>query len=207
MHRHAAAASVQRMKALTLPLLAFALAACASAAPRAPTAHDDFFKRIAALCGKAYAGRIAADEPAATGPDPFRGQALVMHVRECGGDAIRMPFHVGNDRSRTWVLTRTASGLRLKHDHRHEDGSADALTMYGGDTTGSGSVSRQEFPVDAESRALFTREGRAVSNANVWAMEIEPNRVLVYELARPGRRFRVEFDLTRPVPAPPPWSP
>ena len=24
--------------------------------------------------------------------------------------------HVGVDRSRTWVLTRTASGLRLKHD-------------------------------------------------------------------------------------------
>ena len=46
-----------------------------------------------------------------------------MHVRECSEDAIRIPFHVGEDRSRTWVVTRTANGLRLKHDHRHEDGS------------------------------------------------------------------------------------
>jgi hypothetical protein len=31
---------------------------------------------------------------------------------------------------------------------------------------------------------------------NVWAMEIEPKQVFIYELARPGRLFRVEFDLT-----------
>ena len=38
-------------------------------------------------------------------------------------------------------------------------------------------------------------------------MEVEPGRAFVYELARPQRLFRVEFDLTRPVPAPPaPWG-
>jgi hypothetical protein len=31
-------------------------------------------------------------------------------------------------------------------------------------------------------------------------MEVEPGRVFVYELSRPGGRlFRVEFDLARPV--------
>jgi hypothetical protein len=159
------------------------------------------------LCGKAFTGRIVADQPAPTGVDPFTGKTLVMHVRECSGDTIRIPFHVGDDRSRTWVLTRTASGLRLKHDHRHEDGSADAVTMYGGDTQSPGTVSRQEFPVDAESQAMFTREGRSVSNTNVWAMEIAPGRSFVYELAREGRLFRVEFDLAAPVAAPPPpWD-
>lgn len=79
--------------------------------------------------------------------------------------------------------------------------------MYGGDTQSSGTVSRQEFPVDAESQAMFTREGRSVSNTNVWAMEIAPGRSFVYELAREGRLFRVEFDLAAPVAAPPPpWG-
>ena len=162
---------------------------------------------MSALCGKAFAGHIVADRPAPTGADPFAGKPLVMHVRECSGDTIRIPFHVGDDRSRTWVLTRTADGLRLKHDHRHEDGSADAVTMYGGDTVDAGTPLRQQFPVDAESRAMFTREGRSVSNTNVWAMEVVPQRSFVYELAREGRLFRVEFDLTRPVEAPPaPWG-
>lgn len=200
-----------RMKTLRplLPIsLALALAACASTTPRdVPAPQSTFFDRIGQLCGKAFAGRIVADQPAPTGVDPFTGKTLVMHVRECSGDTIRIPFHVGDDRSRTWVLTRTASGLRLKHDHRHEDGSADAVTMYGGETQSPGTVSRQEFPVDAESQAMFTREGRSVSNTNVWAMEIAPGRSFVYELAREGRLFRVEFDLAAPVAAPPPpWG-
>ena len=51
------------------------------------------------------------------------GQRLVMHVRDCSADEVRIPFWVGEDHSRTWVVTRTETGLRLKHDHRHEDGS------------------------------------------------------------------------------------
>jgi hypothetical protein len=130
-----------------------------------------------------------------------------MHVRECGRYEIRVPFHVGSDRSRTWVVTRTDSGLRLKHDHRHADGTPDVLTMYGGDTRDAGTAIRQEFPADAESKALFEREGLTASIGNVWAVEIEPGVRYVYELARPGRLFRVEFDLTRPVtPPPPPWG-
>lgn len=184
---------------------ALLLAACATSP--APSAQDAFFHRVSALCGNAYAGRIIADEPAPAGADPFAGKPLVMHVRECSENEIRIPFHVGDDRSRTWVLTRTAAGLRLKHDHRHEDGSPDAVTMYGGDTADAGSAARQEFPVDAASQAMFTREGRTVSNTNVWAMEVAPGSGFVYELARPGRLFRVEFDLRKPVAAPPaPWG-
>lgn len=199
---------MKTFRSLLLFSLALALTACASTTARdVVDPQSAFFDRIGQLCGKAFAGRIVADQPAPTGADPFTGKALMMHVRECSGDTIRIPFHVGDDRSRTWVLTRTASGLRLKHDHRHEDGSADAVTMYGGDTQSSGTVSRQEFPVDAESQAMFTREGRSVSNTNVWAMEIAPGRSFVYELAREGRLFRVEFDLAAPVAAPPPpWG-
>lgn len=168
---------------------------------------DVFFAAIASHCGQAFEGRVRVDTPASP-DDAFSGKTLVMHVRECGADEIRIPFHVGEDRSRTWVLTRTAGGLRLKHDHRHEDGSADAVTMYGGDTATAGTASRQAFPVDADSIANFQREGLTASLNNTWAIEIVPGRTFVYELSRPnGRLFQVEFDLSRPVPPPPaPWG-
>ena len=176
------------------------LVGCAATAPQ-----EAFIDALRAHCGKAYAGRITANDPPPAN-DPFVGQTLVMHVRECGETEVRVPFHVGEDRSRTWVLTRTPAGLRLKHDHRHTDGAPDAVTMYGGDTAQPGTPARQEFPVDVESREMFTREKLTASLTNVWAMEISRG-AFVYELARPGRLFRVEFDLTAPVPAPPaPWG-
>jgi hypothetical protein len=175
------------------------------AASSADTA-DTFLSAIRSQCGKAFEGRIVANEPAAPN-DPFAGKRLVMHVLYCAPGQVRIPFHVGDDRSRTWVITRDGAALRLKHDHRHEDGTADVLTQYGGDTVAPGTAVRQEFPADAYSKELFQRQGIAVSMTNVWAMEIEPGRRFVYELSRPGRLFRVEFDLGRPVDAPPlPWG-
>jgi len=169
---------------------------------------DQFMARIAQYCGQAFAGRVAANVPTPD-DDPFADQTLVMHIRECSDNEIRIPFHVGDDRSRTWILTRTNDGLRLKHDHRHEDGSDDAVTMYGGDTEDEGTSIRQEFPVDQFSIDMFTRGDMLVSLTNVWAMEIVPDELFVYELARrdSNRLFRVEFDLTTPVPTPPdPWG-
>ncbi|MCW4462591.1 hypothetical protein OK349_12810 [Sphingomonas sp. BT-65] len=159
--------------------------------------------RLTSLCSKAFAGRAVTTDPADAG---FTGKPLVMHVAACEPGRVRIPFHVGEDRSRTWVLTRTPAGLRLKHDHRHADGTSDTLTMYGGETAVPGSATRQEFPADAESIALFRANGAERSVTNVWAMEVDDTS-FAYELRRPGRHFRVEFDLTRPVAAPPlPWG-
>ena len=170
----------------------------------AASAQDQFFANLSALCGQAFEGRVVTTD---TADAQFAGQRLVMHVRECGADEIRVPFHVGENRSRTWVITRTSAGLRLKHDHRHEDGSEDRLTQYGGDTIGEGSAERQEFPADEFSKQLFRENNIPASVENIWAMEIHPGRIFAYELRRPNRHFRVEFDLTRPVPAPPPpWG-
>jgi hypothetical protein len=183
-------------------LLALLLGACATTPSIAP--QDVFFSRIAARCGQAFEGRVVTTDAADA---QFAAQRLVMHVRACNARELRIPFHVGEDRSRTWVITRTATGLRLKHDHRHEDGTEDALTQYGGDTVSAGSASRQEFPADDFSRALFIDNNIPASVENVWAMEAHPGQVFAYELVRPNRHFRVEFDLTRPVPAPPPpWG-
>jgi hypothetical protein len=199
-----------------LPLAAATLlAACTG--QRDSVAHDvamapadAFLAAVAAHCGKAFEGHIAVNTPRSAGPDPFDGKRLVMHVRGCEDSAheLRIPFHVGDDHSRTWVLSRTDTGLRLKHDHRHADGSPDAVTMYGGDSTPPGTAQRQAFPVDADSVAMFRKAGMEASVRNTWAMEVEPDERFVYELTRPdGRRFQVVFDLSKPVALPPaPWG-
>jgi hypothetical protein len=160
-----------------------------------------FWESLQALCGEAFEGSVTESQP----PDPsFEGQRIVMHVRGCEAGEIRVPFVVGEDRSRTWVLTTTAVGLRLEHDHRHEDGTEDAISRYGGDARGRGTVSLQEFPADARTARLVPEAA-----TNVWALELHPNQSFTYALRRKGsdRRFRVEFDLTRPVaPPPPPWG-
>lgn len=195
----------------SLPILAIlSLAFIVACAPRAepdasalPQPQESFWSALQELCGEAYEGEVAASSPAGADED-FAGRQMVMHVRECEDDVVRIPFHVGEDRSRTWIITRTAEGFRLKHDHRHEDGTPADLTMYGGDTEASGTATRQEFAADAA-----TAEMLPAAATNVWAMEIEPGQTFTYELRREGtdRRFRAEFDLTRPVEAPPtPWG-
>ncbi|MEQ8309285.1 MAG: hypothetical protein RIA72_01150 [Sphingopyxis sp.] len=197
------------MKAAFAVLAVALLAGCATTAA-ANDPQDAFFAALAARCGQAYAGRLASDQEADAA---MRGKAMVMHVRRCTPDRIEIPFHIeglgpdgGWDRSRTWIVTRTPAGLRLKHDHRHADGSADELTMYGGETAAPGTASRQTFPVDAESIALFTRTGRSVSNGNIWSIETTGDD-FTYGLNREGRDFRVTFDYSQPVTPPPaPWG-
>jgi len=158
-----------------------------------------FWENLQALCGQAYAGKLVESVPP---DDSFEGQTMVMHVRECDLAEIRIPFFVGEDRSRTWVITPTAAGLRLKHDHRHEDGTEDAVTQYGGDTSGRGTETLQDFHADR-----FTAELVPTAATNIWSVEVVPGERFVYSLRREGRRFRVEFDLGTPVDTPPPpWG-
>lgn len=162
---------------------------------------ERFWQALTGLCGQAFAGRVTEAIPADT---VFSRSPLRMHVRHCTADSIRIPFHVGDDRSRTWVVTRTAGGVRLKHDHRHEDGSEDAVTQYGGDHRAPGTATTQEFPADA-----FTAELIPYARTNVWTIELVPGTRFAYALRREGteRRFRVDFDLTTPItPPPPPWG-
>ncbi|TVS05865.1 MAG: hypothetical protein EA423_06340 [Phycisphaerales bacterium] len=160
-----------------------------------------FWSNLQDLCGKAFEGRVVEDT---TGNPDFTFRPMIMHVRTCEDGRILIPFHVAEDRSRTWVITQTRGGLRLKHDHRHEDGSEDEITQYGGDTRGPGEPTKQEFHADR-----FTAELIPAASTNVWTVEIIPGRTFAYALRREGtdRRFRVEFDLTMPVAVPPaPWG-
>lgn len=164
--------------------------------------HDAFFDAIRRHCGKAFEGKVSIDNPASPG---FEGR-LVMHVRKCSDTQLQIPFHVGEDRSRTWLISKTGSGLQLKHDHRHKDGSSDKSTMYGGHTLDAGWATVQSFPADQYSKELFTAAGNPQSNGNTWQMYVYPEK-FTYRLVREGREFRVDFDLTKPVALPPtPWG-
>ena len=167
-----------------------------------PGTNDEFWRRLQALCGGAFEGRAVIVPPEDT---TFAGKRLVMHVRECTPEQIRIPFHIGDDRSRTWVITRVPGGFRLKHDHRQPDGAPDARTDYGGSTLpNSGTAGTQSFPADVQTSSLVPG-----AKTNVWTIEIEPGSRIVYALHREGteRRFRIEFDLSKRIPAPPPpWG-
>ena len=164
-------------------------------------ANTVFWSELQKLCGKAFVGVVAA---APTDDTTFKDKTLVMHVRSCEKDRIRIPFFVGEDRSRTWVLTRTGDRILLKHDHRHQDGTPDKVTMYGGLTTSVGMPTRQMFPADQE-----TVNTIPAAATNVWWIDLVPGEHLSYNLRRMGseRYFSIKFDLKTPVKAPEaPWG-
>src|SRR5688572_25520915 len=87
-----------------------------------------FLRNVKQLCGKRFAGKGVFT---ATPEDPMAKAALVMHVASCREREVRIPFLVGEDRSRTWVLTLKEDGLLFKHDHRHDEHTPDEVTNYG----------------------------------------------------------------------------
>lgn len=158
-----------------------------------------FWESLKKHCGYAYEGKLADDVV----QKDFEGKKLVMHVRACDSNTIRIPFFVGEDKSRTWVLTYQHGVITLKHDHRHEDGSEDSVTQYGGTSTNSGFPGLQVFPADVETASRIP-----YASANVWWITLDES-TYTYNLRRIGtdRLFTVIFDLTKPVPAPDaPWG-
>lgn len=186
---------------IALLILFLLLARVASAQPAAVSPVDAFWNELGKLCGKAFAGTVAA---APADDTTFKDKALVMHVRQCEKDRIRIPFVVGSDRSRTWVLTRKGSRIELRHDHRHEDGKPDKVTMYGGWTTSTGTPTRQMFPADQQ-----TVDVVPAASTNVWWIDLTPGETFSYNLRRMGseRYFSIKFDLKAVVKAPEaPWG-
>ncbi|MFT5840650.1 MAG: hypothetical protein ACI9UT_003163 [Flavobacteriales bacterium] len=187
-------------------VLSFMLASGAVFAKQAPLVsiptHDAFFTAIKQHCGKAFEGKVTVDNQ----PSAAFDAKLVMFVRNCDQIELQIPFYVGDNASRTWIIKKTGSGLSLKHDHRHKDGTDDAVTMYGGHTQGAGYNQIQSFPVDQYSKELFAQQGLPQSITNTWQIYIYPD-MFSYRLVREGREFRVDFDLTKPIAVPAaPWG-
>jgi hypothetical protein len=186
-----------------LPMrIAFTATLLALAAPVAlASPQDAWWETLQSLCGKSFAGEQRYAPP---GDTTFQGKALVMHVRSCEPDRIRIPFVVGDNLSRTWVLTRADGRITLEHDHRHADGSPEDVTLYGGITPNHGSATAQIFPAHDATVAVLPN-----GYPNVWMMSFTPGPGFTYFVQRLAteRAFHVVFDLTHEVDAPPaPWG-
>lgn len=165
------------------------------------TNSEKFWKQLEAHCGKSYEGTITAG---GVEGDGFTGEKLVMHVRSCEKNDIRIPFYVGQDKSRTWVLRKNSDKiLTLKHDHRNPDGTEEKLTQYGGISSNVGMKNLQMFPADAHTAKILP-----AAATNVWWFTIDETS-FSYNLRRIGseRVFTVIFDLTKAVQTPAaPWG-
>lgn len=161
---------------------------------------DIFWKNLSAQCGKAFKGEVL-EAPA---NDDFRNHELVMYVLSCDDEVINVPFFVGDDRSRTWIFTRKGDLIQLKHDHRHEDGTEDEVTMYGGTSTSTGLATLQTFPADQQTAELIP-----AAASNIWWVEVVPDEYYAYNLRRIGtdRYFSIRFSFENETEIPPPaWG-
>lgn len=180
-----------------LALFALAFSGCTPtqrvSSPLAPE-QQAFFDGLQRLCGQAFQGSVV-EAPATD--TLFTGRRLVMHVAECTSEQVVIPVHVGEDRSRTWIVARDGAGLRLTHIHRKTDGTEDEHSRYGGVTRAAGTALRQDFPADA-----FSIRSVPARATQTWTLELQPGRILDYSLHRVSTdlRYRFRFDLSRPHP-------
>lgn len=146
--------------------------------------QDAFFRMVAGFCGISFSGQSSFPEDPG---DAFRGKELVAFIKTCSPDEIRIPFSVGEDHSRTWVLRRVEGGLQFQHDHRHADGTPDEVTLYGGTTLSTGSNLAQSFPADDYTADLIPEAA-----TNEWFLSFsEDGTELTYYLERHGKpRFQ-----------------
>ncbi len=175
-------------------LLALPLVQAQETAP-----EQAFWQNLQQHCGKAYEGQLDPDIK----NDDFANKKLVMHVKSCTPTQIKIPFYVGDDYSRTWILTMKDNRIELKHDHRMKDGSEDKVTMYGGTATNGGFKDFQMFPADQE-----TADRINYASTNVWWITLN-KEAYTYNLQKAGssKKFTVSFDVTKEVKAPKePWG-
>ena len=152
-----------------------------------------FLNNLAGLCGKSFRGKETYTAP---GRDSWANKDFVMHVTVCEEDKVYIPFHLGEDHSRTWMFIMEGQKLRFRHDHRHEDGTPEELTMYGGYSDGTGTGFIQKFPADDYTLKLLddnaSREWRVIL--------AEDLSTFTYQLLYNGKVvFSAEFDLNRPI--------
>lgn len=161
--------------------------------------QDIFWETLSSHCGKSFEGKITSEGK----NEGFDGERLVMHLKKCSENELRIPFFVGENRSRTWVLTKQKDGIILKHDHRNEDSSPEELTMYGGKATNLGNSNMQFFPADQETSDMLPR-----ATFNVWWMTVDEKSFSYnLHLINTDRVFTVVFNLTEEVETPgDPWG-
>ncbi len=162
------------MKKTGLIILVIFLSACQH---KPVKTKADFFENLSSLCGQVFTGHSTfPDDP----NHDFAGKLLVANFSECSDKELRVKFVVGEDHSRTWVITQSDQGMLLKHDHRHEDGTPDEVTNYGGWANDAGNQWQQYFAADQETADLIP-----AAATNVWMLAYDSQtQVLTYDLKR-----------------------
>ena len=117
-----------------------------------------FWDAAAAPCAAApIEGRVVTTDP---GDSEMAAARLVIHVARCDAGAVRIAFHVGADRSRVWVIARTADGPQPQarpSPRGRQRGRAQPLWRRHGRRPAA--PRRQEFPADRIlARPLRARE-------------------------------------------------
>ncbi len=155
--------------------------------------HQAFFNNLKTLCGQSFEGEQIYRSHHASGWEDYE---MVMHVDVCEDDRVLIPFHVGDDESRTWMFLVEEGQLRLRHDHRYPDGTPEEESLYGGYADDTGTEFEQHFPADAYSAEIIEDGG-----GNVWTIRMDhAMTTFTYRLERDGeKRLRVDFDLTSPL--------
>jgi hypothetical protein len=180
-------------------LIIFLLGSLTIASQDTITPAKQFWNTLQSHCNKAYEGRLELPKD----DKDFGGKQLIMHIRKCTDREIKIPFFVGEDKSRTWILTYDNDRIFLKHEHRHKDGSEDDINFYGGTTTNTGKANIQIFSANEHTQQLIP--GAAT---NVWWITIDDD-TFTYNLRRLGteRVFKVVMDLTQTINTPgAPWG-
>jgi hypothetical protein len=152
-----------------------------------------FMEKLASLCGNTYGGQQTFIQE---GRESWAHKSFVMHVTVCHQDSILVPFHLDEDRSRTWMFIVEDDGLRFRHDHSYEDGSPHDVTLYGGYADGAGTGFKQHFPADD-----YTCEYYPTSCNATWTVELSPDlNFFTYRLYNFNELiFEAEFDLRIPL--------
>ena len=157
-----------------------------AAADAAPSSAAEFYANLQKLCGQKFEGETEFPKD---DDHPLAAKKLVITIAHCSDSGIRIPLAAGEDKSRTWVLTPKDGRLLLKHDHRHEDGTPDKITMYGG-WASEGTATRQRFTADDETAKLIPEAA-----TNVWTIEFDGDGGrFTYALERNGQpRYKAVF--------------
>ena len=160
--------------------------------------QDKFFDSIRAHCGKAFSGSVE-DSSNSTA---YTGRKFVLHIRDCSNTQIKMPLHVDDNSSRILVLTKRDGSIELQHDHRHADGSSDALTLYGGYSSADSTGNVTNFPESVESIEITKAHAPNRTYPSVWSI-ILSSEDITYQVVRPGRTIKSNFKFTDMVAHPP----
>ncbi|WP_298632783.1 hypothetical protein [uncultured Umboniibacter sp.] len=178
---------------ILLVLLTTSLLGCSIPNQHQPTEAlspaEAFWQQLSLHCGMQYQGVMVSDDEVDA---DFARANMLARFEQCSASEIRVPFWVGDDKSRTWVFTRQGETIEFRHEHRHSDGSFDEVTGYGGFGEPTDVNGQLDFPADEQTKAVFNATGLTVSLVNVWTVESSAEQ-FVYQLKRPNRFFRVEF--------------